>query len=62
MRVGWPGKFCGCAFSPPNTLYLIRFFLEIYHFSLEVLRTFTGIFPSVLRSEVLFSEGGTFQS
>jgi hypothetical protein len=39
--------------------YLIRFFLEIYHFFHEILRTFTGIFLRLLRSEYSFSVGGT---
>ncbi len=38
------------------------FFLEIYHFFLEILRTFTGIFLRFLRSEDSFSNGGTFLS
>ncbi len=38
------------------------FFLEICHFFLEILLTFTGIFLSVLRSEVSFSDGGMILS
>ncbi len=48
-------------FTPPcKKPYLIHFYLEICHFFLEILHTFTGIFLSVLRSEVSFSDGGTF--
>jgi hypothetical protein len=36
------------------------FFLEINHFLLEKLRTFTGMCLSVLRSEVPFSDLSTF--
>jgi hypothetical protein len=35
-------------------MYLIHSFLEIYHFFLEILRTFTRIFLSVLRSKYHF--------
>jgi hypothetical protein len=42
--------------------YLKHFFLEIYHIFLEILRTFTGIFLLVLRSEYSFSDGGAFLS
>jgi hypothetical protein len=41
---------------------VMHFFLETCHFFLEILRTFTGIFPSVLQSEYSFSDGGTFLS
>jgi hypothetical protein len=43
-------------------VYLIHFFLEIYHIFLDILRTFTGIFLCVLRSEVSFADGGSFLS
>ncbi len=39
--------------------YLCRYLI---HFFLEILRTFTGIFLCVLRSEYSFSVGGTFLS
>jgi hypothetical protein len=42
--------------------YLIHFFLEICHCFLEILRTFTGIFLRLLRSEYSFSVGRTFLS
>ncbi len=42
--------------------YLKHFFLEICHIFLEILRTFTGIFLRLLRSEYSFSVGGTFLS
>jgi hypothetical protein len=47
-----------------GTQYLIHFFLEICHNFLEILRTFTGIFLRVLRSEYSFSEsyGGSLLS
>jgi hypothetical protein len=44
------------------SVYLIRFFLEIFHFFLEVLSMFTGIFLRLLRSAYSFSVGGTFLS
>ncbi len=43
-------------------LYLIHIFLGIYHFFLEILRTLTGIFLRVLRSECSFSDGGMLLS
>ncbi len=39
--------------------YLIRFFSRLIIFSLEILRTFTGIFLRLRRSEYSFSVGGT---
>jgi hypothetical protein len=43
----------------PEMEYLIRSFLEIYHFFLEILRTFNGVFLRLRRSENSFSVGGT---
>jgi hypothetical protein len=56
MMAGDPPRYCDL----PE--YLIRFFLEIYHYFLEILRTFTGIFLRLLRSEYSFSVGGTILS
>ncbi len=52
-------QYIPCIF---HVQYLIHCFLKICHFFIEILRTFSGIFLCVLRSEYSFSDGGTFLS